>query len=95
MSIEHWSEQERPREKLNPPRRDVAFRLRITGDLFVHWLPWVKCCGNGTTTIAKLWWFMRLLSASREEFCQGFGLGDAKYTQLQAVLEKSKRHLQE
>jgi DNA repair protein RadC len=36
-----------------------------------------------------------LLSASREDFCQGFGLGDAKYTQLQAVLEMSKRHLQE
>ena len=36
-----------------------------------------------------------LLSASREEFCQGFGLGDAKYTQLQAMLEMAKRHLQE
>jgi DNA repair protein RadC len=33
-----------------------------------------------------------LLTASHSEFCQHLGLGDAKYAQLQAVLEMAKRH---
>ncbi len=36
-----------------------------------------------------------LLAASEREFCQGHGLGSAKYTQLQAVLEMGRRHLAE
>ncbi|NOQ94382.1 MAG: DNA repair protein RadC, partial [Methylophaga sp.] len=35
-----------------------------------------------------------LLEADQAHFCQGHGLGPAKYTQLQAVLEMSKRHLE-
>jgi DNA repair protein RadC len=36
-----------------------------------------------------------LLKASREEFCAAHGLGDAKYAQLQAVMEIARRHLAE
>ncbi|NRA60805.1 MAG: DNA repair protein RadC [Psychrobium sp.] len=36
-----------------------------------------------------------LLKASQQEFCQHLGLGPAKYAQLQAVLEMSKRHYQQ
>jgi DNA repair protein RadC len=36
-----------------------------------------------------------LLQADREQFCAGNGLGDAKYAQLQAVLEMARRHLGE
>ncbi len=36
-----------------------------------------------------------LLNADRDRFCQGHGLGDAKYTQLQAVMEMAKRHFNE
>ncbi|WED26841.1 DNA repair protein RadC [Vibrio sp. DW001] len=37
----------------------------------------------------------KLFSCSKEEFCQHKGLGEAKYTQLQAVLEMAKRYLAE
>jgi DNA repair protein RadC len=37
----------------------------------------------------------QLLAAPRETFCAGPGLGDAKYAQLQAVLEMGRRHLSE
>ena len=36
-----------------------------------------------------------LLEADRERFKQSRGLGNAKYAQLQAVLEMAKRHLRE
>jgi len=36
-----------------------------------------------------------LLGASQQDFCQGKGLGVAKYTLLQAVLEMAKRHFQQ
>ncbi|KFI09603.1 JAB domain-containing protein [Vibrio coralliilyticus] len=37
----------------------------------------------------------RLFAASKEEFCQHKGLGEAKYVQLQAVLEMTQRYLSE
>ncbi|RBO84626.1 RadC family protein [Marinomonas aquiplantarum] len=95
MSIKHWPEQERPREKLIhqgaaslSDSELLAIFLR-TGS---HGLSAVEMARQLLHHFGGL---RALLSASREEFCQGFGLGDAKYTQLQAVLEMSKRHLQE
>lgn len=37
----------------------------------------------------------KLFSCSKEEFCRHKGLGEAKFAQLQAVLEMAKRHLAE
>ncbi|WP_394181650.1 DNA repair protein RadC [Marinomonas posidonica] len=95
MSIKHWPEQDRPREKLIHQGATslsdselLAIFLR-TGS---HGLSAVEMARQLLQHFGGL---RALLSASREEFCQGFGLGDAKYTQLQAVLEMSKRHLQE
>ena len=36
-----------------------------------------------------------LLNADHSRFCQSKGLGDAKYAQLQAVLEMARRHFKE
>ena len=36
-----------------------------------------------------------LLAADEQQFCQAHGLGTAKFVQLQAVLEMSRRHLAE
>jgi len=36
-----------------------------------------------------------ILGADKKEFCKGKGLGEAKYIQLQAVLEMAKRYLRE
>lgn len=37
----------------------------------------------------------KLFSCNKEEFCRHKGLGEAKFAQLQAVLEMAKRHLAE
>ena len=95
MSIKHWPEQDRPREKLI---QQGAASLSDS-ELLAIFLR-TGCHGLSAVELARqvlqhFGGLRALLSASREEFCQGFGLGDAKYTQLQAVLEMSKRHLQE
>ena len=36
-----------------------------------------------------------MLSASQESFCRARGLGEAKFVQLQAVMELARRHLEE
>lgn len=95
MSIKHWPEQERPREKLihlGPAALSDAELLAIFLRTGSQGLSAVELARLLLTEFGGL---RSLLSATREEFCQGHGLGDAKYTQLQAVLEMSKRHLLE
>lgn len=95
MSIKHWPSAERPREKLiekGAAALSDAELLAIFLRTGSHGMSAVELARRVLHQFGGL---RALLSASREEFCQGFGLGDAKYTQLQAVLEMSKRHLQE
>ncbi len=95
MSIKHWPEQERPREKLihqGSAALSDAELLAIFLRTGSHGLSAVALARQLLQHFGGL---RTLMSASREEFCQGFGLGDAKYTQLQAVLEMSRRYLQE
>lgn len=95
MSIKQWPEGERPREKLlalGPQSLSDAELLAIflrTG---------IK--GKSAVDLAReqLQFFgglRPLMSASQLQLCAAPGLGPAKYTQLQAVLEMSKRHLRE
>ena len=95
MAITDWPTEERPREKLlqrGPQSLSDAELLAIflrTG---------VK--GKTAVDLARdlLGHFdglRSLLGATEQEFCQGQGLGQAKYTQLQAVLEMGRRHLRE
>ncbi|BFM50599.1 DNA repair protein RadC [Marinomonas sp. THO17] len=95
MSIKHWPEQDRPREKLiqyGASTLSDSELLAIFLRTGTHGLSAVELARQLLQHFGGL---RALLSASKEEFCQGFGLGDAKYSQLQAVLEMSKRHLQE
>lgn len=95
MAITDWPSNERPREKLlqrGPSALSDAELLAIflrTGvrgksavDLARELLDQHKGLGN-------------LLAADQASFCRSHGLGSAKYAQLQAVLEMSRRHLRE
>lgn len=94
MSIKLWPADERPREKLllrGPSALSDAELLAI----FLR----TGCAGKSAVDLARellstFGGLRPLLEASQKEFCQGLGLGSAKYTQLQAVLEMSRRHLQ-
>ncbi len=94
MGINHWPASERPRERLleqGPTALSDAELLAIflrTG---------VAGCSAVDLARALLVHFgslRALLEADRETFCAPPGLGDAKYAQLQAVLEIARRHLQ-
>ncbi len=93
MSIAQWPEAERPREKLlsrGPGALSDAELLAI----FLR----TGCAGKSAVDLARdllsqYGGLRPLLEAGREQFCLGLGLGDAKYAQLQAVLEMGRRHL--
>lgn len=95
MTIKDWPASERPREKLlslGPEYLSDAELLAI----FLR----TGCAGKSAVDLARdlLTQFGSLrilLKANYSEFCLGHGLGQAKYVQLQAVLEMAKRHLAE
>ncbi|BAS67513.1 MAG: JAB domain-containing protein [Gammaproteobacteria bacterium] len=94
MSITDWHENDRPREKL------IKFGAKSLTDaelLAIFLRVGVK--GKSAVELAQelinqFGSLNNLLMASEEEFCQGKGLGVAKYAGLQGVLEMAKRHFE-
>lgn len=95
MSIKDWPATERPREKL---LAQGAGRLTDAELLAIFLRTGVK--GKSAVDLAKqllteFGSLRGLLEADLVSFSMHLGLGEAKYAQLQAVLEMSKRHLAE
>ncbi|CAE6687759.1 RadC family protein [Candidatus Nitrotoga fabula] len=95
MGINDWPEGERPREKLimrgasalsDAELLAIFLRTGVTGKSAVD---------LSRDILARFGNLTGLFSASQDEFCLIHGMGQAKYVQLQAVLEMSKRALQE
>jgi len=92
MTIKDWPEGERPREKLlslGPQSLSDAELLAIFLRTGVAGRSAVDLARDLLRDFGSL---RALLGAERRHFCSGDGLGDAKYAQLQAVLEMSRRH---
>ncbi len=93
MSIANWPLSERPREKLlnlGPKALSDAELLAI----FLRTGSVGKSAVELARELLQHYGGLRpLLEASQVDFCQGLGLGPAKYAQLQAVLEMARRHL--
>ncbi|MGH8496495.1 MAG: RadC family protein [Gammaproteobacteria bacterium] len=95
MPISDWPAAERPREKLlalGPAALSEAELLAI----------FLRTGVDGRTAVdlardllARFEGLRGLLSADRRSFCGCRGLGPAKYAQLQALLEISRRHFAE
>lgn len=95
LPIKQWPPHERPREKLllrGPGALSDAELLAIFLRTGVHGKTAVDLARELLTSFGSL---RALMAADCKEFCQGLGLGAAKYTQLQAVLEMGRRHLYE
>ncbi|KAA6185315.1 JAB domain-containing protein [Thiohalocapsa marina] len=95
MSISDWPEDERPREKLlsqgaaalsNAELLAIFLRTGVTGKSAVD---------LARDLLTDFGGLIGLLSASETAFCQAKGLGRAKYAQLQATLELSRRYLRD
>ncbi|MEW5010674.1 MAG: DNA repair protein RadC [Cycloclasticus sp.] len=95
MSISDWPEQERPREKLlsrGPHALSDAELLAIFLRTGTTGLTAVDLARQLLQQFGSL---NALMHASQAEFCKGHGLGQAKYVQLQGVLEMARRYLHE
>jgi DNA repair protein RadC len=95
MAITDWPADERPREKMlrrGPGALSDAELLAIFLRTGVKGKTAVDLARNLLEEFGSL---RSLLAAGKEEFCACQGLGSAKYTQLQAVLEMGRRHLWE
>ncbi|MFD2192098.1 RadC family protein [Pistricoccus aurantiacus] len=93
MAIRDWPEGERPREKLltlGPLRLSDAELLAIFLRVGVKGRSAVDLARD---LLASFGGLRQLLEADQRRFCAEHGLGTAKYAQLQAVLELSRRHL--
>ncbi len=95
MAITDWPAQERPREKL---LRSGAKSLSDAELLAIFLRTGTR--GRSALDLARdllkeFGGLQPLLAADRENFCAMPGLGDAKFCQLQAVLEMAHRHLGE
>lgn len=95
MSIKEWPSAERPREKL---LARGATALSDAELLAIFLRTGVK--GRSAVDLARdllneFGSLRGLLQAERQTFCAAAGLGDAKFAQLQAVLEMSRRHIGE
>lgn len=93
MAITDWPVEERPREKLlqrGPEALSDAELLAIFLRTGVRGKTAVDLARDLLTEYGGL---RALLKADQTRFCAGNGLGEAKYVQLQAVLEMGRRHL--
>lgn len=93
--LKDWPELERPREKLvhfGPASLSDAELLAIFLRTGVKGCHVVELARQLLTSFGSLG---AIFSASQEDFCARHGLGTAKYVQLQACLEMSKRYLAE
>lgn len=95
MAITDWPPNERPREKL----LQYGSHTLSDAELLAIFLR-TGCKGKSAVDLARdllhdYGGLRALLEASRETFCQSKGLGDAKFAQLQAALEMTRRHLAE
>lgn len=93
MTISQWPVDERPREKLLAKGAEALSDAELLA-IFLR----TGCKGMTAVDLARqlltdFGGLKPLLQAGQTEFCRHKGLADAKYAQLQAVLEMAKRHM--
>lgn len=95
MAISDWPEQERPREKLLKQGAEQLSDAELLAIFLRTGVAGKSAVDLARELIGQFGSLRALLGASHTQFCQGHGLGLAKYAQLQAVLEMGRRYLSE
>jgi len=93
MSIKEWPEQLRPREKLLNQGPESLSDAELLAIFLRTGIPGLDAVGLAQEILNRFENITHLFQADLDEFCEGPGLGPAKYVQLQAVLEMSRRYL--
>lgn len=95
MTITDWPESERPREKLLQQGAQSLSDAELLAIFLRTGTPGVTAVDLARQLLRDFGGLRALLSADKDRFCAGHGLGPAKYSQLQAVLEMARRYLHE
>jgi DNA repair protein RadC len=95
MAITDWPSEERPREKLLLKGASSLSDSELLAIFLRTGIRGVSAVDLARQLLTNFGSLRALLTASKTEFCANKGLGDAKYVQLQAVLEMANRHLSE
>lgn len=95
MAITDWPASQRPREKLIQHGASVLTDIELLA-IFLR----TGCAGRTAVDLAqellhRFGSLSAMLSANQKTFCETRGLGQAKYAQLQAVMELARRHIGE
>ena len=95
MAITDWPENERPREKLLLRGATALSDAELLAIFLRTGIPGKSAVDMARELIIEFKSLTQLFAASHAAFCAFPGLGDAKYAQLQAVLEMARRALAE
>ena len=95
MSIRNWPEGERPREKLLERGPQALSDAELLAIFLRTGVAGKSAVDLARELIARFGSLRGLLRADEKQFCAAKGLGQAKFVQLQAVLEIARRHLAE
>ena len=93
MAIKDWPVDERPREKLLQRGPAALSDAELLAIFLRTGLPGLSAVDLARELLQQFGGLRPLLEADQQRFCQGKGLGSAKFVQLQATLELSRRHL--
>ncbi len=93
MSIKDWPEQERPRERLLNQGASSLSDAELLAIFLRTGTQGVSAVTLSRQLLLQFGTLSSLINASIEDFCKGRGLGIAKFTQLQAVMEMAQRCL--
>jgi DNA repair protein RadC len=95
MSLQHWPETERPREKLLKLGAASLSEAELLAILLQTGTPGRSALDMARGLLGEFRSLRGLLTAERHAVCRVRGLGAAKYALLQASLELSRRHYAE
>lgn len=95
MSISHWPEDQRPRERLIKHGAHMLSDAELLAVFLRVGVSGKSAVDLGRDMIGHFGSLNRLFAASLPEFSELNGLGPAKYAQLQAVIELARRSLSE
>ena len=95
MSIRDWPAAERPREKLLQHGSGSLSDAELLAIFLRTGVSGISAVDLARHLLSEFGSLRALLEADLRAFCRQLGLGPAKFSQLQAVLEMSRRHLAE
>lgn len=94
MAIKDWPASERPREKLLQSGAAALSDAELLAIFLRTGVSGFSAVDLARKLLSNFDGLRALLEADHQTFCQQHGLGTAKFVQLQAVLEMSRRHLE-